>query len=212
MSQQPDLSRELTLWARGYRYIAGVDEAGRGAWAGPVVAAAVILPNDPQALDTLDPVRDSKLLTPAQRDACYELVLGAAVCWGVGAVSSREIDRIGIVPATRRAMQQALRDLLPAPEYLLIDAVPLAAIPLPQNAMPKGDRDCLSIASASIIAKVTRDRWMVDLDRRLPGYGLASHKGYGTGRHQRALRILGPSSQHRHSFAPIRVLDESRDG
>ena len=210
MSHRPDLSEERRLWARGYGLVAGLDEAGRGAWAGPVVAAAVVLPpNRPELADLLAPVRDSKLLTPRQRDLCYDLILRYALAYGVGSVPASEIDRIGIVPSTRRAMRQAIAALPNWPDYLLIDFLLLPQISLPQMAMPKGDRYRLSIAAASIIAKVTRDRWMIALDDHLPGYGMARHKGYGTRQHRAALQELGPTSQHRHSFAPIRALDEA---
>ena len=200
----PTLAEERDLWRRGYRCIAGMDEAGRGAWAGPVVAAAVILPPNRSDLDEcLSPVRDSKLLTPHPRACCYDLVLEHALCWGIGAVAAAEIDRIGIVPATRRAMRQALERLCVAPAYLLIDGLALDILPMPQRAIPKGDRTCLSIAAASIIAKVTRDRLMRDLDVAHPGYGLAQHKGYGTRQHRKALARLGASPLHRHSFRPV---------
>lgn len=211
MSHQPDLARERELWARGYVRVAGLDEAGRGAWAGPVVAAAVVLPSDvPDLSEELSPVRDSKLLTPRRRERCYGLILRHASDYGVGLVPSSEIDRIGIVPATRRAMQQALEVLSSPPDYLLIDAVSLPRVPIPQCALPKGDLYHLSISAASIIAKVTRDRWMIGLDRHLPGYGMAQHKGYGTRQHRAALHSLGATSQHRHSYAPIRALDEAQ--
>jgi len=211
VSHRPDLARERGLWAQGYLRVAGLDEAGRGAWAGPVVAAAVVLPPDaPDLRQALLPVRDSKLLTPRCRERCYGLILGQAMDYGVGLVSSVEIDRIGIVPATRRAMRQALEALSVPPDYLLIDALPLPQVDIPQCALPKGDLYHLSISAASIIAKVTRDRWMIGLDWRLPGYGMAQHKGYGTRQHRAALWSLGASSQHRHSYAPIRALDEAQ--
>ena len=200
------------MWAKGYERVAGLDEAGRGAWAGPVVAAAVVLPPDtPELLETLGSARDSKLLTSRQRDVCYQLVRRVALSCAVGAVPSDGIDRIGIVAATRGAMCEALDLICPSPDYLLIDALLLPQLATPQVAFPKGDRDCLSIAAASIMAKVTRDRWMIALDKRLPGYGFARHKGYGTPRHRAALNLRGPSFLHRHSYAPIRALDEALD-
>jgi len=211
VSHKPDLARERDLWAQGHLRVAGLDEAGRGAWAGPVVAAAVVLPSDvPDLCQALLPVRDSKLLTPLCRERCYRLILQQAMDWGVGVVSSAVIDRIGIVPATRRAMRQALDALSLTPDYLLIDALPLPEVDIPQCVLPKGDLYHLSISAASIIAKVSRDRWMIGLDRRLPGYGMAQHKGYGTRQHRAALWSRGASSQHRHSYAPIRALDEAR--
>lgn len=209
MSQQPDLSLETQLWARGSVRVAGIDEAGRGAWAGPVVAAVVVLPSHlPNLLELLAPVRDSKLLTPQARERCYDLIIEHALDYGVGYTLASEIDRIGIAPATRQAMCQAVAALTHAPDYLLLDYVTLPSLAIPQRSMPKGDLYCLSIAAASIVAKVTRDRWMVELDKSLPGYGLAQHKGYGTEQHRIALRTLGPTHEHRHSFAPIRHLHE----
>ncbi|MHB1295596.1 MAG: ribonuclease HII [Anaerolineae bacterium] len=209
MTHQPHLAEERSLWARGYRFVAGIDEAGRGAWAGPVVAAAVVLPSGRDDLcECLSPVRDSKLLTPHMRETCYDLITASAVCYGVGCVSSAEIDCCGIAVATRRAMCLALQALSPAPEYLLIDYVRLPEVNLPQLAEPFGDRDHLSIAAASILAKVTRDRLMVDLGHTLEGYGLDHHKGYGTAEHLGALCALGVTCQHRRSFAPIRALCE----
>ncbi len=213
MSRQPDLAQECALWQQGYERIAGLDEAGRGAWAGPVVAAAVILPaRRPDLAELLAPVRDSKLLTPSRRATCYDLIIAHAVDHGVGMVCAEEIDRLGIVPATREAMRRALAALSAPPDYLLIDALSLPESPCPQRAIIKGDRDHLSIAAASIIAKVTRDRWMASLDAAWPGYGLARHKGYGTRAHLEALRARGSTPQHRHTFAPIRALDEARHG
>ena len=213
MSHQPDLVREHGLWTQGYVRVAGLDEAGRGAWAGPVVAAAVVLPPDvPDLREQLLPVRDSKLLTPRCRERCYHLILQHVLDCGVGSVSPSEIDRIGIVPATRRAMVKALDALSSAPDYLLIDFVALPEVPIPQLSTPKADLHHLSVSAASIIAKVTRDHWMISLDRRLPGYGMGQHKGYGTRQHLAALCSLGATSQHRHSYAPIRAIDGARRG
>lgn len=200
----PALHLEQDLLRNGRTYIAGLDEAGRGAWAGPVAAAAVILPlEDPLLADRLQDVRDSKLCTPRQRDELYELICGTAVAWAAAMVSAAEIDRLSIVPATRLAMCHAVCQLAPYPEALLIDALRLPQIALPQRALYKGDRKCLSIAAASIVAKVTRDRAMVALDACYPGYGFASHKGYGTQQHQEALQRLGPLCIHRWCFRPI---------
>ena len=209
--QGPNLDREACLWDQGYARVAGVDEAGRGAWAGPVVAAAVVLPACQSDLaEALRPVRDSKTLTARQRDRCYDLVCARAVSFGVGGVSAAGIDRLGIVPATRLAMSRAIAALGDPPDYLLIDAVPLPSLGIPHDAFFKGDRDCLSIAAASIIAKVTRDRWMIALGERMPGYGMARHKGYGTRQHKGALSILGPTHQHRYSYAPVRTIARER--
>lgn len=207
MTQQPDLHQEQSLQAQGYTRIAGLDEAGRGAWAGPVVAAAVVLPLDrPGLARLLKGVRDSKQCTPRQRDELLARIRRAALAVGVGSVPAPRIDEIGIVPATREAMTQALHRLHVAPDALLIDALQLPGLSLPQTSLIKGDARSLSIAAASIVAKVTRDRQMIDLGERHIGYGLARHKGYGTRGHQQALALLGPSPLHRLSFAPLRKL------
>jgi ribonuclease HII len=209
----PTLTFENRLWNDGYRYVAGLDEAGRGAWAGPVVAAAVILPPDEPALaEYLAGVRDSKGLTAARREVLQESIQQVALAWGVGAVSPAEIDSAGIVPATRKAMALALQALSPAAEYLLIDYLSLPDVGLPQKGLPKGDARVLSIAAASIVAKVSRDRMMVSLDAELPGYGFGQHKGYGTVQHQTTLETLGPSPVHRLSFAPVERVAAQRQG
>lgn len=212
MSQAPGLFLESALWAKGYRRIAGLDEAGRGAWAGPVVAAFVALPPGEAGLAArLGAVRDSKLLTARAREDCYQAITDAALAVGVGVVPAQEIDQLGIVPATQTAMRLAVEAAWPPPDYLLIDALLLPDLSIGQYAMLKGDRYCLSIAAASIIAKVTRDRWMVSLDARYPGYGLAEHKGYGTAQHRAALGREGPIVEHRHTFGPIRDLAHPSD-
>lgn len=203
----PDLCRERELAAQGLALVAGLDEAGRGAWAGPVVAAAVILPlhqHDIEAL--LDGVRDSKQLTARQRNALYPRILQVALAVGVGGAGPAEVDAHGVVAATRAAMARAIAQLALAPDALLIDALDLPDVTLPQHSLFHADALCLSVAAASIIAKVTRDRMMVELDRHYPGYGLARHKGYGTREHQAALRQLGPAAVHRRSYAPLRAL------
>ena len=206
----PHLREEKALRAEGYEFIAGIDEAGRGALMGPVVAAAVILPARLSG-SWRSQVRDSKLLTPARREALYEEITGAAVAWGIGASSSEDIDAVGIAPATRRAMLTAVAQLRQAPDYLLIDYFKLPETPLPQHGIVHGDAVCFSIACASIIAKVTRDRRVTDLDTTYPGYGFANHKGYGTEDHLACLRRLGPCPVHRRSFHPVRAL-MGRDG
>ena len=215
----PTLQFERSFWSRGRVHVAGIDEAGRGAWAGPVVAGAVILPRVHRikawwlnaALRDLAHARDSKLLSPAQRDALFEPIRACALAAATGCATNEEIDALGIVPATRLAMQRALAALTVAPDALLLDALRLPAIPLPQKAIIHGDQVSLSIACASILAKVTRDRMMVELDAQLPGYAFARHKGYGTAAHQAALQTLGVSRVHRVSFAPVarqRMKDE----
>jgi ribonuclease HII len=181
-----------------------LDEAGRGAWAGPVVAAAVVLPHqDHQLAWHLSGVRDSKLLRPERREALVDVIGERALALGVGAVPPAVIDAIGIVPATRRAMSLALEAVTPAADYLLIDHLPLPDLPIPQEYMPHGDLNVLSIAAASIVAKVCRDRMMARLEGIFPGYGFGQNKGYGTEQHQSALRAIGPTASHRFSFAPL---------
>lgn len=198
------LDSERALWAAGYRTVAGVDEAGRGPWAGPVVAAAVILPPDPAALTPLlGHVDDSKRLTPNARVTAQALIQAQALAVGVGWSSVEDIDRQGIVPATHAAMRSALAALTVPPDFVLVDYLTLPDITCPQRGIPHGDALSLSIAAASIVAKVTRDRWMVDRDRDYPGYGFAQHKGYGTAAHQAALARLGPCPLHRQSFRPV---------
>lgn len=191
----------------GLNTIAGIDEAGRGALAGPVAAAAVILPPGVTGLpDILCEVDDSKQLTPAARERLFDLVREIALTYGISLVSAQVVDEIGIVPATKRAMTMAVAQLSPPADYLLIDGpIRLATLPLPQQPVIRGDSLCLSIAAASILAKVSRDRYMIELDARYPQYGFARHKGYGTPQHRAALASHGPSPVHRHSFAPIRT-------
>jgi ribonuclease HII len=200
----PTLEQERALLRAGYAPIAGLDEAGRGAWAGPVSAAAVILPlGDPALSEKLRGVCDSKMCTARQRDELYEQIIEVAVAWKVALVPARRIDRIGIVPATREAMQAAIVELALPPQALLIDALKLPAIALPQRSMNKGDILSLTIAAASILAKVTRDRTMIALGERHPGYGFERHKGYGTPQHQQALQASGPLDIHRWTFSPV---------
>lgn len=188
-------------------YIAGLDEAGRGALAGPVVAAAVILPlASPRRLKALAAARDSKQLTPRQRERLYALIIENALSWSVGSVPAAEIDRLGIMGANWAAMLAAVGRLDPPAHYLLVDGpLLLKKSPLPQQAIVRGDRLSLSIAAASILAKVSRDRQMVALDQQYPQYGFARHKGYATPQHRAALEAHGPSPVHRYTFAPIRM-------
>ena len=215
MVQQPDLREEMTLYAEGYRHIAGLDEAGLGSWAGPVVAGAVILPivrpdlsQEPvlSIVEGLEGVRDSKQLTPRQRERLYGIIESAALAVGVGIVPPDQIDELGIVPATRQAMGLAIAQLNPPPDFLLVDYLNLPELSIPQKSITRGDALSLSIAAASIVAKVTRDRLMVELDARYPGYGFARHKGYGTPQHRESLVRLGPSPIHRLSYAPMRLM------
>lgn len=183
--------------------MAGLDEVGRGAWAGPIVAAAVILPLQRTGLAaSLRGVRDSKQMTAAQRARWNEVILGMAEA-GLGESSPQEVDALGVIGATRLAMTRALSHLARPADHLLIDYVRLPALALPQTALTFGDQLSLSIAAASVVAKVARDRAMVDLDRDHPGFGFARHKGYGTDEHFTALQSLGPSPIHRYSFVPV---------
>lgn len=209
-SRWPTLDCELELASAGHTYIAGLDEAGRGAWAGPVGAAAVVLPLHRGLGQELDGVRDSKLCTPRQRSELYDRITRVAIAWAVSLVPARRIDQIGIVPATRQAMHEAIAQLTPAPDALLIDALDLPEVALPQRAIKRGDQLCLSIASASILAKVTRDRAMCELANELPAYGFAAHKGYGTRQHRQALCALGPTHIHRWYFAPVADIARQR--
>jgi len=202
-SKPPTLMYESTLSSQGYKSIAGIDEVGRGALAGPVVAAAVILPQSAD-LPRLKDVRDSKEVSPEKRDSLYSLIMEEAFAVGIGIVSWQTIDSINILNATRLAMRQAIEQLACLPDFLLVDGMTIPRLDIRQKGIVKGDRLCLSIACASVIAKVTRDRIMVDLDAVYPNYGLAQHKGYGTRFHLDCLSQYGPSPVHRFSFAPVK--------
>jgi len=207
MTATADLRHEYALASQGFVRIAGLDEAGRGAWAGPVVAGAVILPLERFDLaHALHGVNDSKQLTPAERETLLPLIVETAVAVGVGHASQDEIDARGIVAATRQAMQRALDALAVAPDALLVDGRALPGFTLPCLALVRGDQQSLSIAAASIVAKVTRDHFMDSLDEVFPQYGFREHKGYGTPLHQGALRYFGPCAAHRLTFAPLRAL------
>ncbi|HET59908.1 MAG TPA: ribonuclease HII [Chloroflexi bacterium] len=199
----PTTQFEQIWWQRSFDCVAGVDEAGRGAWAGPVTAGAVILPLSRNLENMLTGVRDSKQMSARQRDDMLDKIQQVAVAWAVGWASNVEIDMVGILPATRLAMQRAVACLQPAAQALIIDAVNLPAVALPQESMKFGDQLCLSIAAASICAKVYRDRWMQAADHLYPGYGFARHKGYGTRQHQEAIVELGVCELHRFSFRPM---------
>lgn len=199
----PNLQFEIPLWRQDQAPVAGLDEAGRGAWAGPVSAAAVILPQSHELGKRLWGVRDSKMMTPAQRAYWAIEIQKTALAWGVGMASHLEIDQVGILPATRLAMQRALAALALAPRHLLLDAVRLA-VDLPQTVLIKGDSRSLSIAAASVLAKTARDAWMVSASAEYPGYGFERNKGYGTRLHQQGLDRLGPCAIHRCTFAPVK--------
>jgi ribonuclease HII len=199
---KPDTVFENELWNSGLLHIAGLDEAGRGALAGPVAVGAVILPNDTTLLSsTLAGARDSKQMTPRQRESLAPRIREVAVEWAVGFAEAHEIDMQGIVRATRLAAIRALHQFTIDPQYLLTDfRLELPQLEIPQKSFVKGDARCLSIACASILAKTERDALMRELDSQHPGYGLAKHKGYGTQAHRFAMKRLGLSSIHRKSF------------
>jgi len=200
----PHLRHENALWVNGALWIAGIDEAGRGALAGPVSAAAVILPKLSSIAQDLEGVRDSKIMTPTQRESWMVIIKETAVSFGVGLASAQEIDTLGIISATRIAASRAINNLAIDPDWLLLDYLHLPDIPILQISLIKGDMRSLSIAAASVLAKTTRDAILIQLDDQYPGYGFAKHKGYGTKSHTEAIKRLGPSPVHRMSFAPIR--------
>lgn len=187
--------------------IAGLDEAGRGALAGPVVAAAVIFPpSSADLLKQLSEVNDSKQLSAKKRAELFQVIQDTALTFGIGSRPASFVDRYGIIASTKQAMLDALQELSPPAEYLLIDGrIRLPRSPLPQRSIIRGDSKSLSIAAASILAKVTRDKMMIALDAQYPDYGFAQHKGYGTARHREALQQLGPTPEHRRTFAPLRA-------
>lgn len=202
--ENPTLKYEAIFWQQGLMRVAGIDEAGRGAWAGPVTAAAVILPLEANISAAFSEVRDSKQMTVQQREHNELLIQNYASAWGVGFASCVEIDAYGILAATKIAMSRALAQLQPQADALLIDAVSLKNHSnLPQQSIIHGDALSLSIAAASVLAKVARDRWMTIADNRYPGYGFARHKGYGTAQHQAAIQKNGACEIHRFSFRPI---------
>jgi ribonuclease HII len=195
-----DLSRERALRARGFVLVAGVDEAGRGPLAGPVVAAAVVLPDG----FTLDGLTDSKKVTAAKREKLYAtLTTTAVILWAAAEATAAEIDRLNILRATHLAMARAIDALPERPDHALVDGLPVRGLSVDHTALVAGDSLSLSIAAASIIAKVTRDRLMVELDVEYPQYGFARHKGYGVREHLEALRQYGPCPVHRRSFQPV---------
>lgn len=209
----PGLEFERAFWRDGFECVAGLDEVGRGALAGPVVAAVVILPVVDErtarrwmrssALRAIARANDSKQLTPTLREELFDPIREIATGWATGAASHVQVDELGIVRASWLAMQRALETLPRAPHALLLDALVLPEVDLPQQGVIHGDALCLSIAAASILAKVTRDRLMRELDAQYPGYHLFDNKGYGTPAHLAALNTLGPSPIHRRSYAPV---------
>lgn len=202
----PDLSFEDTLWQSGLTHVAGIDEAGRGALAGPVAVGAVILPSHlSNLMQLLSGVRDSKQMRPRQRTEWAEIIKQTATTWAVAYSTAQEIDTLGIAASVRLAARRAVESLSPLPQHLLIDYMRLPQIKLPQTPLVKGDARVLSIACASVLAKTARDELMCAFeDNGFAGYGFAQHKGYGTRQHLAALQSLGACPQHRKSFRPIK--------
>ena len=205
LDSPPTYDEESALLEEGYTVIAGIDEAGRGSLAGPIVAAAAVLPMHPNG-EWLSGIRDSKQLTPRRRLAALKAMGKASVTLATGSASADEIDTIGIIEATRAAMTRAVAALPVMPQFLMIDAMVLPDVDIPQRSIIKGDAKCLSIAAASIKAKVTRDTMMCEADTDYPQYGFARHKGYATREHLESLEAVGPCEIHRFSFAPVRRL------
>ena len=202
--EKPNLDFETKLWAQGIRHVAGIDEAGRGALAGPVAAGAVILPSDDVGLaDRLHGVRDSKEMTPEDRETWAIAIKEIALAWNVGMASAAEIDRLGIVPATCLAASRALAGLNPPADHLLVDFLTLPDTKVGQTSLVKGDARSLSIASASILAKTARDALLVGMDADFPEYRFCSNKGYATEAHRLAIRERGPCEEHRRTFSPV---------
>lgn len=200
----PTAEDEAKYWSRGFQRVAGVDEAGRGPWAGPVFAAAVILPHAATRRTYLAAVRDSKTISHRKRVLLDKIIRNSAIAVGVGQATAEEIDALGIVPSTHLSMQRALAALNVAPQALIIDALVLPDIILPQFTFPYADSRSLAVASAGIVAKVARDTWMINVaEVKYPGYEFARHKGYGTRLHQMNLDQLGVCPLHRKSFRPI---------
>lgn len=204
--QAPDLSFERCLWLNNLQFVAGIDEAGRGAWAGPVYAAAVILPRDPTIEKKLAGVRDSKQVLPHKRTELAILIRQFALAWSVAYAETDEIDDMGILPANRLAMMRAVKGLQVSPDHLLIDAMFLPDLDQGQTSLIKGDQRSLSIAAASILAKTDRDAWMIAAHDRFPDYRFDLHKGYGTKTHQMGLLRAGICELHRKTYKPISSL------
>ena len=200
----PSLAEERQLWRAGFARVAGLDEAGRGALAGPVVAGAVVLPANSKRAGLWADVRDSKLLSPPRREELSVRIQEQAAAWSLGQATAAEIDARGIAPATRLAMRRAVQVLSPSPDHLLLDWVQLKSVNLPQRSFIKGDLYIVSIAAASILAKVHRDGLLCQLHEQYPAYGFHSHKGYAARSHLAAIEELGPCPAHRRSFSPLR--------
>jgi ribonuclease HII len=201
----PTLRYERKLWAQGFVHVAGADEVGRGALAGPVYSAAVILPDNLKIGKLLKGVRDSKQMTPEERAEWAPRIKEMCIAWAVGYADVLEIDEINILQASYLATQRAIAALPIPPQHLLLDFIKLERVNLPQTSMVDGDARCLSISAASVVAKVARDAKLIELDAAFPQYGFASHKGYATDQHFAALATHGPSPHHRRSFSPMRL-------
>ena len=197
---------ETQLWKVGFECVGGMDEAGRGAWAGPVTASVVVLPNQKQVALKLYGVCDSKKMSPRQRNLWAVKIKTYSSMWSVGFSSPQEIDDMGIVSATKLAMLRSLAQLSQSPDYLLIDALFLSEVPTPQSELIRGDSRSLSIAAASVLAKTARDEFMIQLDHECPQFSFAKHKGYGTSLHNKALKLNGLTEFHRRSYAPIKRM------
>lgn len=200
MTDVPGLHLEQALWKKGFQFIGGIDEAGRGAWAGPIMAGAVILPCDSRIQLRLAGVRDSKQMTPRQRERWALEIKSVALAWSIGEASAAEIDEIRIQPANRLAMLRAIEGLALTPDYYLFDFIHWKDCPYPGEKLVRGENQSLSIAAASVLAKTERDELMRKLDEQFPGYEFWRHKGYGTAIHRAAIQRLGWSSIHRKSF------------
>jgi len=199
----PTFDVEQRLWQAGFCYVAGLDEAGRGALAGPVVAAAVIVAQDTPYIGVWKRVRDSKKLSARQRSELAAEIQQEALAWAVGMAAPATIDRVNIAVATRQAMRQAIANLDPAPDHLLLDWIRLPQVNLQQESMVRADQHIATVAAASILAKVHRDALLLELDEQYPAYGFAAHKGYGTAAHRAAIARHGPCPAHRYTFRPI---------
>ncbi|MBR1978305.1 MAG: ribonuclease HII [Akkermansia sp.] len=200
----PDMQEEMAAYAEGYHYVCGIDEAGRGPLAGPVMTAAVMLPQGYE----LPGLNDSKKLTARKREELYAaLMADARVLKCVAQASVEEIDKLNILRATHLAMARAAQGLPQQPDMCLIDGLPVPGFPLPSRSLVKGDARCLSIAAASILAKVSRDHYMQELARQYPHYGFERHAGYGTRQHMQAIRQYGITPHHRRSFAPVAQME-----
>lgn len=205
----PDFSREERLFKKGYKIIAGIDEAGRGPLAGPVVAAAVVFDNnDKKAKELIEiGIRDSKTLSSKKREFLYNIIIENCSNWSIGIVSEEIIDKINILEASKLAMKMSVEKLNIEPDFLLIDGRhTIENYPASQMAIPSADQNIFSVSAASIIAKVTRDRILINLDKEYPEYGFAKHKGYGTRLHIEMLAKMGPCKIHRKSFSPVKKL------